>query len=563
VIKAIKLKFGKAPGAASEIINATPITIFVGPNNSGKSKVLSEIHEFCIRGATNATDVILEDIEFETLTPQHAAEEVRRITREPRSGSLDPRSRPGEILIGWYNSRIAINRHDLIGSLQNPNANKGYFCQGYLRWKTLTLSGQNRITLVNEDAGGDLQDPINNLGILFSDDAKRKEVRRIIHDAFGSYLVIDPTNLGRLRFRLSPREPVNDMEERGIHEEAVQFHAAALPIEIFGDGVKAFTGIITPIIAGDPEVINIDEPEAFLHPSLSFNLGKEIGRVTARSRKRVIISTHSADFLMGCIQSGVPLNIIRLTYQEGKATARILLREDLLRLMRNPLLRSTGVLDGLFYKFVVVTEGDADRAFYQEINERLQRFKPEWGISNCLFLHAQNWQTIQKIIRPLRDMGIPAAAIVDIDVIKDDGSSWKDFLESGFIPKINRESLGQMRGQIKQRFDQKFRESGKDMKKDGGVEILSPDDKQSANNLFDILEDYGLFVVRRGEMESWLPALGVKGHAPDWLISIFEKMEEDPDSASYLKPSEDDVWRFIGNVKRWLTDPDRKGIPYS
>ena len=67
MITTIKLKFGKAPGAASETINATPITIFVGPNNSGKSKVLSEIHEFCVRGSSSATDVILEEIEFKNL----------------------------------------------------------------------------------------------------------------------------------------------------------------------------------------------------------------------------------------------------------------------------------------------------------------------------------------------------------------------------------------------------------------------------------------------------------------------------------------------------------------
>ena len=94
------------------------------------------------------------------------------------------------------------------------------------------------------------------------------------------YLVIDPTNLGRLRFKLSPREPANDLEERGLHQGGGPFPQAASPIETASDGVKAFTGIITAIIAGDPEVITIDEPEAFLHPSLSFNLGKEIGRAT-------------------------------------------------------------------------------------------------------------------------------------------------------------------------------------------------------------------------------------------------------------------------------------------
>src|SRR5207248_10030214 len=114
---------------------------------------------------------------------------------------------------------------------------------------------------------------------------------------------------------------------------------------------------------------------------------------------------------------GAPVNIIRLTYRGGVATARVLRNDDLLKLMRNPLLRSTGVLNGLFYEFVVVTESDSDRAFYQEINERLLRFNPELGIPNCLFLNAQNKQTVRSIIRPLRELGIPAAGIVDIDVL--------------------------------------------------------------------------------------------------------------------------------------------------
>ena len=40
------LKFGRVPGAAAETLQLTPITVFVGPNNSGKSLVLNEIHQF-------------------------------------------------------------------------------------------------------------------------------------------------------------------------------------------------------------------------------------------------------------------------------------------------------------------------------------------------------------------------------------------------------------------------------------------------------------------------------------------------------------------------------------
>ena len=137
------------------------------------------------------------------------------------------------------------------------------------------------------------------------------------------------------------------------------------------------------------------------HPS-HLNSEQRYLRAALKTDKRVFVSTHSPNFLMGCIQSGAPVNIIRLTYREGSATARSLPSNEILSLMRNPLLRSTGVISGLFYEFVVVTESDADRAFYQEINERLLRFKSDWGIPNCLFLHAQNKQTIKTVLQPLR-----------------------------------------------------------------------------------------------------------------------------------------------------------------
>jgi hypothetical protein len=216
--------------------------------------------------------------------------------------------------------------------------------------------------------------------------------------------------------------------------------------------------------------------------------------------------------------------------------------------MRNPLLRSTGVLGALFYEFVIVTESDADRAFYQEVNERLLRYKPELGIPNCLFLNAQNKQTVQIIIKPLRELGIPAVGIVDVDILKDGGQDWTNFLKSGFIPELEHQPLGSLRSAVKQRFDA----VGKNMKRDGGVDILSGSDKEAANNLFDKLAEYGLFVVRKGELESWLLQLDATGHGPTWLINIFEKMGEDPESQDYLKPSDDDVWSFCGEIKNGL-----------
>jgi len=71
-----------------------------------------------------------------------------------------------------------------------------------------------------------------------------------------------------------------------------------------------------------------------------------------------------------------------------------------------------------------------------------------------------------------------------------------------------------------------------------------------------------LLVISGGELESWLKFLGASGHGPAWLVSVFEKMGEDPDSPDYLKPSTDeDVWSFMHKIKAWLVNANRKGIP--
>ena len=555
MIKNIHLKFGRAPKLEAESIDTTPVTVFVGPNNSGKSLVLTEIHQFCSSGTKNVNSKIIDDIDFDKSDEETAKERIGRVTLAPHANEA---VQPDHIIVGKRGSRQQLPEQPLLQSFSDPNVNKHQFCSWYLTYNTIILNGNNRINLINTQDAGNLQNPPQtSFQVLFSDNSKRKELRRIIFEAFDKHIVVDPTHLGKLNLRLSSIEPTSEEQERGIHADAVRFHSEALPIQQASDGVKAFAGMVTEIIAGDPTVLLVDEPEAFLHPSLSFKLGKEISKITAGSEKRLFVSTHSPNFVMGCIQSGTPVNIVRLTYRDGVPTARILPSADILRLMRDPLLRSTGVLGGLFYEFVVVTEGDADRAFYQEINERLLQKSKGRGIPNCLFLNAQNKQTVRKIIKPLRELGIPVAGIVDVDVLKDGGAIWSGFLESGFIPELETKSLAILRSDLKKKIDA----TGKDMKRDGGIDVLESEDQEAARNLFERLAEYGLFVVPGGELESWLKELKCSGHGPEWLIKIFEKMGDDPDSAEYVVPKNDDVWAFVDLVSNWFTNPNRKGIP--
>ena len=307
--------------------------------------------------------------------------------------------------------------------------------QFYLSFFTVRLDGRTRFSLTQSRSSGDLQDlPQNHLAALFKDDKAREKIREFVADAFGLHFVIDPTGMTQFRIRMSERAPSDNQEEQALDERARSFHGAAINILELSDGVQAFTGILAAVLSADYKVVLIDEPEAFLAPALRRKLGNRLATLAQEREGTLLAATHSSDFLMGCLQSGANINVVRLTYRARNATARLLQPETLVQFMRHPLLRSTNVLDALFHEFAVVTEADTDRAFYQEINERLVGSDRE-GIDNCLFLNARNKQTVPQIAGPLREIGIPAAMIVDIDVLKEGGRVWSKLLDAANAPE--------------------------------------------------------------------------------------------------------------------------------
>ncbi|MFX6023275.1 ATP-binding protein, partial [Acinetobacter baumannii] len=83
------------------------------------------------------------------------------------------------------------------------------------------------------------------------------------------------------------------------------------------------------------------------------------------------------------------------------------------------------------------------------------------------------------------------------------------------------------------------------MKTDGGFELLNKQDRLAADILFDSLESFGVFPVRRGEVENWLPNLTVPGKKTDWAVAMLERLGSDASASDYVRPSADDVWAFL------------------
>jgi len=549
-ISKIELQFGSIEERTLSI-NDPAVTVFVGPNNSGKSLVLQELSN-CFRNGP-AGGRILQSVACADFTGSLGEAVLARILRV--AGVAADIAEETRFAVKTGISEIGCSKHQLKQQMKDPLSSGAVLP---LLIPSVVLDGSARLKLIEAQSTQSLASPVNSFGRLAVNDAARTRLRSILFDAFGKYLAIDlsqRTATASLCF--SDKAPELSLE-RSWTAEAMQFFRECVPIEQFSDGVRAFTGIMVELFAGDPSVLVIDEPEAFLHPSLAFMLGREISRPESTGpTKNVFIATHSSSFLMGCIQSGASVNVVRLERSGGNPTARLLDANSLRVLMRNPLLRSVGAVEALFYDFVVVTEADADRAFYDEINHRLLMVGDPRGISNCLFLRAQNKQTVPDIIKPLRALGIPAAGIIDIDVYEEGGKVWANLVESAGMDSTTADGSAIVRSKVKAFFDAS---ADQPPKKHGGVAVLEGASLRAANGLFDQLDDYGIFTVRRGEVEHWLPGVApAKLHGPAWLVEAFAEMGDDPNATSYMRPTKGDVWDFIGQIGTWLSNPKRKG----
>ena len=565
MIEKIILEFGPKGKNKKLELNPGSVTIFVGPNNSGKSLLLKEIEAFCNNGRQTSNLKILHNIIFQSLSNEELKQDIKSMEIPLEQHDTIPNDC---IKYGRFNAtkgfrQSAVNLQFLC-AWKNSSQDQQHFISHYVSMYVSRFGGKERFNLVKPVPFFNLKShPPNSLSCLFQNNEKRIKVRSLTYKAFGKYFVIDPTSMNSLEIRLSNTEPTSESIERNWTDASRQFHKTAKPITEFSDGVQAFTGLIMTVIAGEEKIILLDEPEAFLHPSLVNLLGEKLSTLMSKREGNLIVATHSPFFIMGCLQSGVNMSIVRLTYDETTyPTAKLLKPDQVAKLFKNPLLRSIGVLQALFHSAVIVTEGDTDRAFYNEINQRLlAQDKPE-GISDALFLNAQNKQTIWDIVSPLRNMGIPTVGIVDIDFIKDGGQQFRRALIASGVPDAMHNSLCNTRSSLYNFFKTVEHKNNKNMKKDGGISLLPEDEQEMADDFFNTLANYGIFVVLGGEIESWLKNLNCIGHGPYWLIQVFNKMGDEPKQSNYLKPYKGDVWDFLRLINKWIKNPNRKGMTY-
>jgi hypothetical protein len=321
-------------------------------------------------------------------------------------------------------------------------------------------------------------------------------------------------------------------------------------ISTLGDVLLSSVGLVSAVMSLPHRILLIDEPEAFLHPTLARRVGRVLSETARERDASLVVATHSAG-----IQAAPELRLVRLTYAGDRSTARSIEPAEIVTLMNDPLLRSSNALRALFHRGVVVTEADADRAFYEEVNYRL--LQNGRGIEDGLFMNAQNWQTIPRIVGPLRRLGIPAAAIFDFDVLMDQDFQHIWPLLHAAQPEL--EGLQNNRADIKQLMETRGREACKAL----GVGAFDDGEKERIIEFINKMAEFGLFFVVVGELECWLAALGVPRirNKAKWLTDLFVRLGSDPTGAEYVRAGEDDVWVFVQQIEGWVANSARVGIP--
>jgi ABC-type cobalamin/Fe3+-siderophores transport system ATPase subunit len=547
MLKNITIKQGDG---SKLVLSCGGVIVLVGPNNSGKSLLLREIESITTVSTKLANLKIVDDFEIHRPTFDKMVEVLK-----DHSVDGDSLREEGAVTVSKFGmSGVASSQtkvHVDVIRPRYPTWSKHQIAGIVFHLGLVRLDGRSRFSLTEDKKYTDLlAPPRSTLHKILNDEDLLRKVREILFAAFQKYFVIDLTKSGQMGIRFSDFPPPAD--ELSLNAAARSYLRSATHIQEASDGVQAFTGIICAVRAGDYHTILLDEPEAFLHPPLARRLGSILCKPADDSGNTLIAATHSSDFLMGCLQEAKNVTIMRLSNVKGRLVARVVDSDALKDLTSHPLMKSANALSSLFYDGCVICEDDNDRAFYAEIYSRLQK---EYDIPSIVFLNAKTKQSIVQMMRPLREFGIPAAAIVDIDILKDGGKTFSNWLDAANLPMSARAAIKQSRASVEESFTMMSVEM-----KSVGIDGLDGDDHIVAEDFFAELDKYGIFTVRVGELERWLSDLGISGKKTDWTINAFDRLGVDPTADDYLHPSDGDVWDFVRGICRWISDPDRRGL---
>ena len=319
--------------------------------------------------------------------------------------------------------------------------------------------------------------------------------------------------------------------------------------------MRSFLGVILNLVVANYFLILLDEPEAFLHPPQAHLLGRMLGELKSPG-SQLFNATHDSDVLQGLLDSPAQEVTVARLVREGDInwTAQVN-SADVKELWRDPLLRYSNVLDGLFHQAVVLCEADADCRFYASMLDVMLAEQDAARRPELLWTHSGGKHRMPVVIRALRAVRVPVVAVADFDVLREERplrdivdsleGDWaaieppwrlvKAAMDSESKPLdgnyVRQEMAKRLEtipdGPLGREEQDRIRaltrsDSAWDRAKRAGIEAVPHGDaRESAEGLMDSLRQLGLFVVEVGELEGFVPSVGQHGTA--WVAEVHER----------------------------------------
>ena len=511
------------------------ILVIVGPNNSGKSQSLRDIQQRI--SGENPTKVVTNSFlrkvgtteEFETWID---ARIKNRDAADPSAVGLGTTIPKSTAKTRWAEAdklrnlapffSVLVDTASRLGIVQPPNP---------INKRTDT--------------------PNHPIHLLYGNDDLSKLVSDRFREAFGTDLTLNYAagNILPLHVGNAPvRTPTDDRVSTAYSERL-----EVLPLlHEQGDGMRSFVGCLLHALVGDRSIVLMDEPEAFLHPPQARMLGSMLA-TNKPSGRQLVIATHSGDLLHGLLDSGKPIQVVRLTRDGNVNRASILKPADVAVLWNDPLFRFSNILDGLFHEQVVVCEGDADCRFYAAIGDVLPRSNDRY--SETMFTYGGGKDRAALIVHALKSLNVPVDAVLDFDVLSAErplrdivealGGTWnaieadwravKNSVDTTSPPlginqvkeqitaALDGASGATLSDEVAEQIKQAIRASRPwaNVKRSGLAAITSGTPTETVQRLLTNLAELGLHVVPCGELERFVPSVG--GHGPTWVIEAVKR----------------------------------------
>ena len=320
-----------------------------------------------------------------------------------------------------------------------------------------------------------------------------------------------------------------------------------------GDGIRSAVAILASLIVSTQSIFLIDEPEVFLHPPQAKSLGNILVKLT--KGKQCFISTHSIDFIKGLLESNSKrIKIVKINRNDNYNTFNILENCSVQEITNNNSLKYSNILNGLFYKKVVLCEDESDCKFYSFI---LENINPSI-YQDTLFCGVGGKDRFKIIIPLLKKLNIEWCVIADLDLINNKKkledlmnavqvneynkieSEHKKFLE--LYPKENSKIIKNrqnIKSEIEKILDSddsenitkeesdKIKLVIKDyskfekLKQEGKCSIKSKECLKNYNSIIEKLSFLKIHLVEVGELEKFIPEIKLKGNS--WVEEVLKK----------------------------------------